>query len=48
MFNLGGNYFTFNYSASDEEADAKALRSDWQMVGADITQALEEEGVPVK
>lgn len=40
VFNLAGNYFPFEYSASGEQADTKALASDWNMVGLDLEQAL--------
>jgi hypothetical protein len=29
VLNLGGNYFEYNTSKSDIEADKKALSSDW-------------------
>jgi len=41
VFNLGGNYFSFGSSASGPEADAKAIASDWSMVGVDLEQALQ-------
>ena len=40
VFNVWGNYYTFNYSSSEEEADARAIASDWTMVGKDIQHAL--------
>ncbi len=40
VLNLGGNYFEYNTSKSDIEADKKALSSDWQNVGNDIKTAL--------
>ncbi len=36
IFNLAGNYFEFNYYGSSEDADRKAIESDWDMVGNDI------------
>ncbi len=39
IFNISGNYFDFNYSQSGHEADAKAIFSDWGMVGNDIITA---------
>ena len=39
VLNLSGNYFDYNYSKSDREADNKALFSDWQNVGDDIENA---------
>lgn len=40
VLNIAGNYFDF--SSSDKDADAKALLSDWGVVGQDIQQAFEE------
>ena len=37
--NLSGNFFQYNSSASGAEADYKALRSDFAMVGQDIRAA---------
>ena len=34
--NIVGNYYSFNYFKSEKEADYKALRCDWEMVGADL------------
>jgi len=42
IFNLAGNYFEFNISSSGEEADIKALQSDWDMVGNDLRDAFFE------
>lgn len=39
IFNISGNYFEFNYSESGEEADRKAIESDWGVVGNDILEA---------
>lgn len=38
--NLRGNFYGYNYSRNGEEADAKALRSDWGMVGSDIADSM--------
>jgi len=46
VLNVAGNYFTFKYSSSGEKADAKALLSDWGVIGQDIIEAeksLEKE-----
>jgi hypothetical protein len=40
IFNIAGNYFGFNYSASGEEADTKAIESDWAMIGQDIEESI--------
>jgi hypothetical protein len=36
VLNISGNYFPFNYSKSDEDADSKAIEFDWGMVGLDL------------
>jgi len=40
IFNIVGNYFEFNYSESGEDADRKAIESDWSMIGQDIEDAI--------
>nr|WP_322622984.1 hypothetical protein [uncultured Flavobacterium sp.] len=42
VLNLAGNYFEFNTSKTAEEADFKALKSDWNNVGNDIRLSKEE------
>jgi hypothetical protein len=44
-FSLSGNYFEFNRSRTTAEADARALRSDWQMTGRDISRAMIRENI---
>ena len=39
LMNIQGNYFEFNASKSGEDADFKALISDWGVVGNDISEA---------
>jgi hypothetical protein len=39
-YNLGGNFYGFNYSKTPAEADQKALLSDWIIVGQDIDNAM--------
>lgn len=39
VLNLPGNYYEFNTSKTEMEADNKALTSDWENVGADIRNA---------
>ncbi|TAE38320.1 MAG: hypothetical protein EAZ51_06100 [Sphingobacteriales bacterium] len=39
VLNIAGNYFSFNYSSSDRQADTKAISSDWGVVGGDIEKA---------
>lgn len=36
VLNVCGNYYEFNVSSSDDEADIKALSSDWYNIGKDI------------
>lgn len=43
VMNIGGDYFEYRLSASPEEADALALRSDWNNVGKDVGNACEAE-----
>jgi len=40
--NLAGNFYGFNYSRSAQEADARALKADWKMVGQDISKTVSE------
>jgi len=40
LFNIGGNAFMFNRSASREIADARAIRQDFAMVGQDIGDVI--------
>lgn len=41
VLNIGGNYFEFNSSNSDLEADLFAMRNDWECVGNEIKSASE-------
>ncbi len=41
MFSIFGNYYLFNFSKSAKEADLKALESDWQEIGNDISISVE-------
>lgn len=43
VINLGGNYFEYNTSNSEEEADSYAIRNDFSMVGQDIKSATKCE-----
>ncbi len=43
VLDIGGNFFPLNASRSGEEADAKAIKSDWQNVGKDIRSAMDSE-----
>lgn len=42
ILNIAGNYFSFNSSSSEREADMRALLADWGVVGNDISEAMEE------
>lgn len=37
---IGGTFVEYNQSSSPQEADAKALQSDWVMVGNDLRDAI--------
>jgi len=41
-FNIPGNYYQFNWSDSDEEADIIAISSDWKAVGNYIRKAINQ------
>jgi hypothetical protein len=41
VFALAGNFYCFNASATESEADAKALFSDWSMVGQDLQNSID-------
>jgi hypothetical protein len=40
IMDFGNTLNEYNYSQSDEEADEKALRMDWAMVGVDLRNAM--------
>ncbi|MFD2037017.1 hypothetical protein ACFSKL_19590 [Belliella marina] len=42
VLNIVGSYFDNNYSKSGNEADLKAMVSDWQNVGDDFRQSNEK------
>lgn len=42
VLNIGGDYFDYNNSSSDDEADKKAVSSDWKIVGADILSSMKQ------
>ena len=51
VLNVWGNYYTFNYSATPEEADERAIANDWKVVGHDLQSAMgraEEESALVQ
>jgi hypothetical protein len=42
VLNLFGNYFTYNYSKTEEEADTKAIESDWGVIGCDLQDSISQ------
>lgn len=42
VLNISGSYFDYNYSRTENEADLKALISDWINVGEDIKESIEK------
>lgn len=42
VFNVVGSYYFYNYSTSDFEADLRALKCDWEMVGKDMEVAIKQ------
>lgn len=43
VLSIFGDSNKFNTSESGEEADYKALKSDWEMIGEDFKKAMSEE-----
>ena len=42
LVDLGGVFDKYNSSASEEEADSRALASDWSVVGDDLRKAMDQ------
>jgi len=42
VFDLFGQFDEYNRSETPEEADAKAIASDWIVVGQDLADAIEQ------
>lgn len=42
LFDFGGTLNHYNYSSSEEEADYRAILSDWRHVGNDIRKATDQ------
>lgn len=42
LLDVGGTLNEYNYSDSDEEADVRAILSDWEAVGKDIRAAIKK------
>lgn len=43
VLDLGGNLSIYNGSKTPEEADSRAIKSDWRIVGKDLAGAIESE-----
>jgi hypothetical protein len=43
VLDLGANLSLYNSSRTGEEADFRAIKSDWQIVGKDLAGAIESE-----
>lgn len=41
VINIAGNFYEFNYSDSDIDADRIALENDFNMIGQDISDVIE-------
>lgn len=41
VINLGGNYYNFNASVTEIEADTQALANDFNVIGQDFNDVLE-------
>ena len=50
VFNISGIFFDYNYSSSDQEADSRAIASDWGVAGEDLKVAIskfqKEQNIP--
>lgn len=42
IFNIGGDFYEYNISSSQGEADCKAIRNDFNIVGSDLEKATVE------
>ncbi|RPH33597.1 MAG: hypothetical protein EHM93_04335 [Bacteroidales bacterium] len=42
VINIAGNYYSFNESDSESEADEKAIKNDFEMVGQDIYNVIND------
>lgn len=41
VINIGGNYYRYNRSATPAQADARAIRQDFAMIGQDVHDVIE-------
>jgi hypothetical protein len=44
ILDLSGSLQEYNYSKSGEQADARAISSDWEMIGEDIRTSIRTYG----
>jgi len=42
LVDIAGTLDEYNYSDSDDEADSRAIESDWEAVGHDLHSAMEK------
>ncbi len=42
VINLAGNFYEFNISESENEADFIAIRNDFEVIGQDLKMAMEK------
>lgn len=41
ILNIAGSYFNYNYSKTAQEADYRAIYSDWKNIGDDLKISME-------
>jgi len=42
VFNLAGNFYDYNRSESEQEADCKAIRNDFNIIAEDLKSCLKD------
>ena len=42
VLNIGGSYSDFNLPANPQKVDAKAIKSDWDIIGQDFRDVINE------
>lgn len=42
-FNLFGNFYEYNFSPTDNEADHKAISNDFDIIGNDLLRAITDQ-----
>jgi hypothetical protein len=43
VFNLFGNFFDYNISETEQEADTRAIANDWKLIGQDLLEVISRE-----